>query len=212
MVYFLLRMEWDGERRPGSTIRASPPCANPERAQAWSDSGPLRPRKNAQRWIVGITNEKLIAALGPGRDETRERVKKVRRVISQMESPLRVDMGKAALVACNEETEILIEALDDLTTRRERHHHSRGLRAQWAAQLLLRTSHLAGEALNRGARWPCTWTNPNSTKPGRGVCRGRREEQVAVLTWRIVKQKWPLGEQRVAFWWSQRRRAEKSVG
>ena len=207
MVYFLICMEWDGQKRPGSTVRASPRCSSAEEAKAWTDTGPRRRREKTKRWIIGINNEKLIAALGADRKERRDRIGKVRGVIAGRKSPLRVDMGEAALTACKEETEVLMEALDDLTTRRYKRHHSRGLRAQWAAQLLLRTTHLAGEALSRGDRWPCTWTNPISTKPGTGRCRGRRDEQLAVLTWRMVNDRWPRGDQRVAFWWSQRRNA-----
>ena len=203
MVYFLLQMEWDGKHRQGAIVSASPPCPNAERAQAWRDTSPGWEHENRKRWVIGITNEELIAALGPGKRETATRVSRVRYAIMESKSPLRADMGEAALAACHDETKILAEALDDLTAPEYRHHYSPWLRNQWAAQLLMRTSRLAGEALNKSEKWPCTWTNPISLDPGKGTCRGRREEQIAVLTWRLANDRWPLKEQRVAFWWSQ---------
>ena len=212
MVYFGLRMRWDNRRTYGSTMRASPPGDDTVNIQAWKDTEPVRKRGNSKCWIVGIDNTHLIAALGPTNRDVVARVAKVARVIEQMKSPLRVDIGKAALAACPEETEILMAALDDLTSRRERHHHSRRLRAHWAAQLLLRTSHLAGEALSTADKWPCTWTNPISTEAGRLVCRGRRDEQLGLLVWRRGKERWPRADERVAYWWSRRKgRSERAA-
>ncbi len=201
-MYFALQMHWDNRRTYGSTVRASPPADDIVEAREWRDTEPARKREKAKRWIIGIENEKLIAALGPGAGEARSRVNKLTRVIETMDSPLRVDMGRAALVTCPDETEILMAAIDDVTARRERHHHSRRLRAHWAAQLLIRASHLAGEALSTGDKWPCTWTNPISTEAGRIVGRGRRHEQLGLLRWRSAKQRWPRANERVAYWWS----------
>ena len=205
MVYFALSMRWDNRKIYGSTIRASPPRRTFLAASEWEDIGPGRKRERSKRWIVGITNEELIEALGPTNRVVIERVRALARVVETIDSPLRVDMGEAARVACHDETEILMAALDDLTRRRERHGHSERLRAVWAMQLLLRTNHLAGQALTTGDKWPCTWTNPISTAPGRMVCRGRRDEQLGLLVWRGGKERWPRAHERVAYWWSRRK-------
>ena len=205
MVYFAVRMHWGNRRTYGSTVRASPPAADIGAAREWKDTEPGPRREKSKQWVVGITDERLIAAIGPTNRVVVERVKKVADIIEQMRSPLRVDMGQAALAAWPDETSILMEALDDLTARRERHHHSERLRAHWAAQLLLRTSHLAGEALSTGDKWPCTWTNPVSTQPGRRVGRGRRDEQLGVLRWRSRNDRWPHANARVAYWWSRQK-------
>ena len=65
MVYFALSMRWDKRKTYGSTIRASPPRRTFLAASEWEDIGPGRKRERSKRWIVEITNEELIAALGP---------------------------------------------------------------------------------------------------------------------------------------------------
>ena len=209
MVYFALQMHWSQRRTYGSTLRAGPPAGDIARARKWRDTEPAPKRENSKQWIVGITDEELIAALGPTNKVVVDRVNRIADAIETMDSPQRVDMGQAALIAWPDETAILMEALDDLTARRERHHHSKRLRAHWAAQLLLRTSHLAGAALSTGDRWPCTWTNPVSTAPGRLVGRGRRNEQLGLLRWRSRNDRWPRGNERVAYWWSHQKKASR---
>jgi len=210
MVYFALQMHWSKRRTYGSTLRASPPAGDIARARKWRDTEPAPKREKSKQWIVGITDEKLIVALGPTNKVVVDRVNRIADAIETMDSPQRVEMGRAAIIAWPHETDILMEALDDLTARRERHHHSKQLLAHWAAQLLLRTSHLAGGALNTGERWPCTWTNPASTAVGHLVGRGRRNEQLGLLRWRSRNNRWPRGNERVAYWWSRQKKQSRA--